>query len=146
MTVFSRDIGYSAWAQESWTLPKGATMSGTILVYGNESMLVTTRGLILEEAGFEVYTTTGFAGAMLTLMTQPLDVLLLCESLSDEERRGILETAFAIQPNIRCATFGADGREIRLAGANAIETLDGPSILVEAVGRILQPASSPILN
>jgi len=29
-------------------------MHGTILVYGNEPMLVKTRGLILEKAGYEV--------------------------------------------------------------------------------------------
>jgi hypothetical protein len=30
-------------------------MQGTILVYGNEQLLVTTRGLILEKAGYEVF-------------------------------------------------------------------------------------------
>jgi hypothetical protein len=37
------------------TLPRGVIMLGTILVYGNEVMLVTTRQLILEKAGYQVF-------------------------------------------------------------------------------------------
>jgi DNA-binding response OmpR family regulator len=56
-------------------------MSGIILVYGNEPMLVTTRGLILERAGYKVFTAQTFANAMLVLMHHPIDLCVLCQSL-----------------------------------------------------------------
>jgi hypothetical protein len=112
-------------------------MNGTILVYGNEPILVKTRGLILEKAGYEVLASTAFAGAMLTLMTQQIDVLLLCKSLTDEERRGILETAHALQPEIKCAVLDFEERENPIEGVDLIRGVAGPSALLNAVGRLL---------
>ena len=42
-------------------------MHGAILIYGNDPMLVKTRGLVLENVGYEVFSCTSFAGAMMTL-------------------------------------------------------------------------------
>src|SRR5271170_6241758 len=97
-------------------LLKGDCMRETILVYGNESLSVMTRGLILERAGYKVFTTTKFELALLTLVNERINVLLLCQSLSDEERRSIAETARAVKPEIKCMTFGYDGREIEPVG------------------------------
>jgi DNA-binding response OmpR family regulator len=112
-------------------------MNGTILVYGNEPMLVKTRGLILEKAGYEVLASTALGGAMLTLMTQQVDVLLLCQSLADEERRGILETAHALQPEIKCAVLDFEERENTIDGVDLVRGLAGPSALLSAVGNLL---------
>ena len=38
-------------------------MNETILVYGNEPILVKTRGLILQKAGYEVLVSTALGGA-----------------------------------------------------------------------------------
>ena len=112
-------------------------MHGTILVYSNEPMLVTTRGLILEKAGYEALASTTFAGAMLTLMTQQVDVLLLCQSLTDEERRGILETAHALQPEIKCVILDFEEPEGTIEGVDLIRGLSGPTTLLNAVGKLL---------
>jgi hypothetical protein len=61
-------------------------MNEKILIYGNDEILNKTRGLILEKAGYAVLVSMNFEGAMLTLMSQQIDVLLLCQSLADEER------------------------------------------------------------
>ena len=75
-------------------------MHGTILVYGNEPVLVTTRALILGKAGYKVFTAQAFGNAMLVLMHHQIDACVLCQSLTDEERRGILETARAPSDSI----------------------------------------------
>jgi DNA-binding response OmpR family regulator len=106
-------------------------MHGTILVYGNEEMLVTTRGLILEKAGYQVFFATKFASALVALVNERINVLLLCQSVSDEDRRSILETARAIKPEIRCVTLGYDGCEIVSDGGVAFEKLDGPATLMK---------------
>ena len=99
--------------------------------------MLKTRVLILEKAGYETLTSTAFAGAMLTLMTEQVDVLLLCQSLTDEERRGILETAYALQPEIKCAVLDFEEREDTIEGVDLVRGLAGPSALLSAVGRLL---------
>ena len=96
-----------------------------------------TRGLILEKAGYAVLASMNFEGAMLTLMTQQIDVLLLCQSLADEQRCGILETGHALQPEIRCAVLDSIERRETMEGVDLIRGLEGPSVLLNAVGRML---------
>jgi hypothetical protein len=121
-------------------------MKGTILVYGNDAMLVTTRGLILEKAEYEVFTAKAFPDAILLLMNHQIDVCVLCQSLSDQERRGIVETAHALQPGVKCAVLDFEEREVRIVGVDLIRGLAGPSALLNAVGRLLtQKVSTQIM-
>jgi DNA-binding NtrC family response regulator len=110
---------------------------GAILVYGNDSMLVRTRRLILSKAGYDVLTATGFADAMLILVNQPIDLLMLCQTLTDEERRGILETAHALNPEIKTAVLRHEGLDLPVESGEIVEGLDGPASLLGAIGRIL---------
>lgn len=112
-------------------------MLGTILVYGNEEMLVTTRGLVLENAGYEVFTAQTFANAMLVLMNHQIDVCVLCQSLTDEERRGILETSHALQPEIKCAVLDFEESVVATDRVDIIRGMAGPSTLLNAVGKLL---------
>ena len=61
-------------------------MHGTVLVYGNDEVLVMTRCLILGKAGYEVFTAQTFGHAMLVLMNHQIDVCVLCQSLKVEVR------------------------------------------------------------
>jgi hypothetical protein len=120
-------------------------MNGTILVYGNEEMLVTTRQLILEKVGYEVFSATRFASALVALVNEPINVLLLCQSLSDEERRAILETARAIKPDIKTVVFGFDGLEIVADNEVAFTPRNGPATLVNTIDRLIH-SESPSSN
>jgi DNA-binding response OmpR family regulator len=121
----------------AFALPKGAIMHGTILVYGNEPVLLTTRGLILEKAGYKVFTAQAFGNAMLVLMHHQIDACVLCQSLTDEERRGILEMAHALQPEIKCAVLDFAESEVAIEGVDLIRGLVGPSTLLNAVAKLL---------
>jgi hypothetical protein len=87
-------------------------MHGTILVYGTDEMLVTTRGLILEKAGYTVFTARLFADAMLVLMNHQIDLCVLCHSLTGAERRGISETGHTLQPTTKCVVLDFDSRSL----------------------------------
>jgi DNA-binding response OmpR family regulator len=113
-------------------------MQGTILVCGNDEMLVRTRGLILEKAGYQVFTALTFSNAMLVLMNQQIDIVVLCQSLTDEERHGILETSHALQPKTRCAALSFDGSEVVTDGVFIHRGLNGPPALLAAIGQMLQ--------
>ena len=86
---------------------------------------------------------------MLAMMNHLIDLLLLCQSLNEDERRGILETAYALQPDIRCASLTYDGRELEMDGARARQPLDGPTGLLLAIGKMLtgkESAQTPTLQ
>jgi len=119
-------------------------MQGAILVYGNDEMLVVTRSLILEKTGYRVFTAQTFSNAMLVLMNHKIDLCILCHSLKDEERRGIVETAHALQPETRCALIDLAECQVEIEGVDHIRGLAKPAILLEAVGKILtQKESAP---
>jgi DNA-binding NtrC family response regulator len=80
-------------------------MQGTILVYGNEPTLVATRELLLRQAGYRVFTAQTFANAMLAMMNPEIDVCILCQSLTEEELRGILDMAHAHRPQLKCVVL-----------------------------------------
>jgi CheY-like chemotaxis protein len=115
-------------------------MQGRILVCSNDAMLVTTRGLILEKAGYKVLTAQTFANALLMLKHHQIDLCVLCQSLTDEEQRGIVETARAVQPEIKLATL--DFGEPAIEGVELIQGLMGPSMLLNTVGKILTQKDS----
>jgi len=112
-------------------------MNGTILVCGNDEMLVRTRCLILGKAGYEVFTAQTFGNAMLVLMNHQIDVCILCQSLRDEERRGILETVHALQPETKCAVIDFAERVVATDGVDLVRGRMGPSALLNAVGMLL---------
>ena len=109
----------------------------TILVYGDEPMWVTTWDLLLEKAGYEVFSTTQFASALVALVNERINVLLLCQSFNEVERGSIIETARAIKPEIKSVIFECDGRELMLDGRATFENIDGSGTLVNSIGRII---------
>jgi DNA-binding NtrC family response regulator len=118
-------------------------MQGKLLIYGNDSMLLTTRRLILEKAGHDVVTASTFSGAMLLLVNRQFDLLILCQSLNQEERRGMLESAHAINPNLKCVVLQFTGSHERIANEETVEGLRGPTNLIESIHRMLEPRFSP---
>ena len=65
-------------------------------------------------------------------------MLVSCtKSLTDEERRGILEMARALQPEIKCAVLDFAESEVAIEGVDLIRGLVGPSTLLNAVGKLL---------
>jgi|ERR1700722_4802164 len=123
-------------------------MHGTILVYGNDQMLVTTRRLIFEQAGYTVFTAESLSNAALALINHQIDVLVLCQTLSDAERGAVLETAHALKPKTRCAALSFDGRDVVTDGVFVHRGLNGPPALLEVIEKMLhetiaQPLSQP---
>ena len=113
-------------------------MHGTILVYGNDEMLVATRRMLFEQAGHTVFTADSLSNAALALMNHQVDVLILCQTLGDHERHAILETAHTLQPKIKCAAFSFDGGDVLMDGVHIHRPLIGPPALLAAIGQMLQ--------
>jgi hypothetical protein len=113
-------------------------MQGTIFIYGNDPMLVTTRRLIFERAGYTVFAAESLSNAALVLMNHQIDVFVLCQSLSDEERHAALETANTLQSEIKCVSLSFNGGDIAMDGASTYQGVMTPTSLLAAIGQMLQ--------
>jgi DNA-binding response OmpR family regulator len=115
-------------------------MGKSILVYGNDPTLVLTRRFILEGEGYRVITTTKFGEAIRLTMTQRLDVLILCQSLSVEERNGVLATVREIAPSLKTLIVRS-GESVYPIGEQeeSVEGVIDPKALLGVIDRMLGP-------
>ena len=105
-------------------------------------MLLTTRRIILEKAGYDVVTTSTFSDAMLLLMNQPFNLLILCQSLTQEERRGMLESARAIDSELKCAVLEFTGGHEKIANEEVVDGLLDPTNLIDSIRHMLRSGFS----
>jgi DNA-binding response OmpR family regulator len=115
-------------------------MDISIFLYGNDQTLLMTRRLILEKEGYRVFTAMRFGDAMLLTMTQRLDVLILCQSLSVEERNGVLATVREIAPSLKTLIVRS-GESVYPIGAQeeSVEGVIDPKALLGVIDRMLGP-------
>jgi CheY-like chemotaxis protein len=71
-----------------------------ILIYGNDSVLLMTRQLIFEKAGYQVITANDFWTAIRRTTTQIFDVLILCQTLTNLECNSILSAVRQTDPSM----------------------------------------------
>lgn len=110
----------------------------TILSCGNDEMLLNTRKMIFEQAGYTVFTAENVPNAMLVLMNHEVDLLVLCQSVNDWERRSVLETARTLQPKVKCMSFGLGETSNAVDGVCTQVWPMNPPALLAAIGQILQ--------
>jgi DNA-binding response OmpR family regulator len=113
-------------------------MHGKIFVYGNDEMLVMTRRMILEKMGYCVYTAVNFSNALFVLMNHEINVLVLCQSLKDED---ILERARALQPEMKCVAVECEELP-GLEGVDIVRGPLGPKSLLYTIGSLLVQETS----
>jgi hypothetical protein len=97
--------------------------------------------LILEKEGYRVFTTMKFGDAKQLAMTQKLDVLILCQSLSVEERNGgVLATVREIASPLKTLIlgYGKSVYPIRTQ-EESVEVLIDPRTLLGVIDRMLGP-------
>lgn len=80
-----------------------------ILVFGRDSSLLETRQLVLETIGGIVDATTKLDQARLLLAHSAPDLLILCYTLSPDDRSTILGTVRKIRPELKVLVLRADG-------------------------------------
>ena len=74
-------------------------MSRSILLYGHDDVLLFTRRAILEKTGFRVFTASYLHEVEVIAATQPIDLLVLCQTVSYEERTKALSLVNSFKPD-----------------------------------------------
>lgn len=115
-------------------------MDNRIFLYGNDQTLLMTRRLILEREGYRVFTAMKFGEAMQLTMTQRLDVLILCQSLSVDERNGVLATVREIAPSLKTIILG-NGESVYpiRKQEKSVGVLTDPKTLLGVIDTMLGP-------
>jgi hypothetical protein len=114
------------------TAPKG------ILVYGSDEILLGTRTMVLENAGFRVLSTINFADAKAIIMSGDVALVVLCHSLHPDDREAILK--FMDGHNSRVSTLALTAGESLYSEKSQgaiLSAFDGPRKFVEVVHRLL---------
>jgi DNA-binding response OmpR family regulator len=119
-----------------------------ILIYGSDAVLIQSRGLVLEKAGFSVRTALELNDAELIISTRQVQLCILCRSLSSKECLTLLATAQNLHPKLKILSLHTDtticymGMDVEVLGAFL-----SPLSLIEAVCRTLdRPVDDSILR
>jgi hypothetical protein len=91
-----------------------------LLMYGTGEVLLHTRGLIFEMEGYRVYRVRNYRALFSRLLTESIDILVLCHSLSQSECLQALDATSVLQPRCRTLVLTQDDSLCGQAGASAV--------------------------
>ena len=114
--------------------------ASTILIYGHDRTLLDTRRWVLEKAGFQVFTVGKMENAAKIVADERIDLLLLCHTLTAEERRAALVAATAHRPGTKRLVMMTTSQEVGL------EEIEGESVHIFAGAAALIAATRKLLN
>ena len=110
-----------------------------ILVYGSDPLLVDTRTMVLEKAGYAVFTAREASDVERIVLSQKISLIVLCHTLSSEKCETALELAESRRPAIRSLVLTAGTTPCSERSQDAVlSAFDGPRRLVETVENLLQ--------
>lgn len=75
--------------------------SGVVLIYGHDPLILQTRRRILERAGHTVWTAEVLDEVESIITTNEVAVLIVCQTLSDEEGEAAITLAHQIRPEMK---------------------------------------------
>jgi DNA-binding NtrC family response regulator len=109
-----------------------------VLIVGRDQMLMQTRGLILGTY-FQVETANRLSEAVAQLSRRDFDLVVLCQSLSDDEY-GQLETIIeCLQTRPRVLTLNLAAKRVARNGSDYVfSSEDGPYALLKKAAEILE--------
>jgi hypothetical protein len=109
-----------------------------IVIYGRDPRLIETRISVLETAGFDVVGVTALPPLKKILTTKPTELLVLCHSLTTQERRAALEVERSLRPDMKVIVMSEPtSNHFFLPEEVVLPAHAGPRMLVETAQRLL---------
>jgi DNA-binding NtrC family response regulator len=116
-----------------------------VLIYGRHSTLLETRAQILQRAGYKTSAVLELAAAEKVLAQEPVDLSILCHTLTPSLREQALARARALQPAIRVLILSAHRSGTPLLETETVfHICDGPRALIAKVDTVLGRPISPL--
>ena len=107
----------------------------SILICGNDTTLLDTRRWVLETARFRVETKSALSSILAALEQKSPDLIVLCHTLTPDERSAILAAAAAIQPPVKTLSFNTTRQAVP---GETIDSFAGAGGLIAAVKRLVE--------
>ncbi len=118
--------------------------SSSILVYGRDQRLLETRSWVLEQAGFHVQTAMALGEAEQVMGNEPVEVVVLCHTLSSSERVEALAAARRLRPGVQRMVMTADALTLPEDGQEeTLSVYDGPRQLIRSVQQLAMRYAAP---
>jgi hypothetical protein len=123
-------------------------MQHQILIYGHDSVLLRTRKLVLERAGFEVCASDALEEVQGIFAAWPVDLLILCHTVGLLERSRVLDMIGVPHKKPAILLLVADCQSPAIAeNVGVFSTLDGPYDFLCTVCRLThEPAPSQLVS
>jgi CheY-like chemotaxis protein len=119
-----------------------ATVVKHLLCVSNDSMLMQTRQLLLESAGYQVTSACGFVeGASHCRRDAVFDLLIICHSVAPTDKRALIDSFQATHKVPIIAMVYRD--EIKADGVILHRSADGPQALLASISSALAAGTMP---
>jgi hypothetical protein len=115
-----------------------------ILLYGSDFGLLASRARVLECAGYVVHVSSEFDYSQEIVKTTPVDMCILCQSLTYEQSLRFFVFASRVSPNMKMLRLspddlpdnGPDNMSDGSKSAEVLSTFVWPSLLIETVAKM----------
>jgi DNA-binding NtrC family response regulator len=118
-----------------------------VLLFGNDLRLLESRRLVLESAGCTVYTAMRLLAVNQILTERPIDLLILCHSLTTEECERAKSVVEAQSPKVKVLILtAANFTQCNVRADGVVNAGEGPKALLECVNQMarkIPPDSDP---
>lgn len=112
--------------------------SHSIVIYGRDPRLIETRIKILERADFDVEGVMDLPHLKERLTTRETGLLVLCHSLTTQERRAALQVERSMRPDMKVIVMSEpNSNHFFLPEEIVLPAHAGPRMLVETAQRLL---------
>jgi DNA-binding NtrC family response regulator len=119
--------------------------SGRILIFGHNSMLLDTRRRVLQGVGFQVWTATEPENVSSTILTKEIDLLILCQTLTESERSDALRAAHTLRPKMRIVLMCQDVQDaVVTAQDTLVDSFLRPEALISMTIQLTRPMAAAI--
>ena len=105
----------------------------SILIFGRDSRLLETRRWVLERAGFVVSTVFDLESAMAGIDGKPVDLLILCYTISAAQCTSILDTVHALNPGMKTLILNSGRTGCNSESDFVLHDFASPEILISRV-------------
>ena len=110
-----------------------------LLSVGYDRILMRSRSLVLREAGFQVDEAYNVLGALGLVKADSIDVLVLCHTLSKDDRRRLIHGAREARRRLPILCITRQAHDLPEAGCVAVE--NDPAELVKCLRQELDEGS-----
>ncbi len=112
--------------------------TGTVLIYGHDPLLLQTRRRILEQAGYTAWAAEVLDEVDSIITTNAVGLLIVCQTLSDEEGEAAITLAHQIRPEMKMLVMSLTRqRLLKTAQETPFNVSTGPRNLLDTVQKLM---------